>query len=216
MYEGIMHHLAVSLLGTLLLASGGYLIFGQTDVAPDPNKVIGGLLGGTGLVGFFLWWLMFYHLPSRDKQSKESMEAQQAQFHKTLTDKTQEHKQAQAAKDKQIEALIKTNHEEREIAMARLERLQASYVNLNANHIASMDTARREFAVTLDKGLEKVVNHCMEENQKQRDSWVYHFNNEIDAKIRKEVIKQLDNDGSTLSMEDQKLRHGKKDTGTGN
>lgn len=157
----------------------GWLLLSQS--AFDPGSAIGGSLTVLGPLGGFLYWVMFHYIPTRDKQFQTVLDA----------------------KDQQTATLIKEYREDRAAKDAAMERMQASYANLNTLHLAAADTTRREFTIALKDTTTQIVNHCAEETERLRDSWVRSLDKEIKIKVHEEVKKQIENDGTTLPIDDK-------------
>lgn len=80
-------------------------------LADDAVTNIAGLPGGAGwvgagLLGSVLGWMFFIHLPSKDKQLKELIDAKDAQLKDLLTDKDMQIKGIITDKDTQINVLL--------------------------------------------------------------------------------------------------------------
>lgn len=85
-----------------------FLLFLLAQSSLDPLAGASGWVG-TGLLGAVLSWLLFVHLPAKDKQLKELVDSQDVQL-KELLD----------AKDKMVEAIWKQQ-------WVNLERMESGY-----------------------------------------------------------------------------------------
>lgn len=115
---------------------------------PPPGDPISGGAGwvGAGLLGLVLGWLLLVHLPSKDKQLKELIDAQD--------------KQVGVLVEKFEKALADTRGEFRD-ALDRISERHERQVN------AMIDALRSEFAAVYDRAMVFATRHGLIEAPKQ-------------------------------------------------
>lgn len=126
----------------------------------DPTSAAAWASGGAAtLLGLILFWLAYYHLPAKDKQLVEFVQA----------------------KDKHITEVVNTFDN-------RVAAKDASILKLVDTTIVNCNEQRADFAASLDK----VVNHCAEENAKARDLWQRSIEPKIREVVNEENAKALE------------------------
>lgn len=119
-----------------------FLVTAAEGTKSTATETIAGGAGwvGAGLLGSVLAWLLFIHIPTKDKQAKEKDEL----FAKSVKDKDESHN-------------------------AMTERQQQRMEKLMLDHAASLEKADKERRQDFSEALSRSLEHCQRETAMLRD-----------------------------------------------
>ncbi len=157
--------------GRVVMASSLWLVsmLAQTETMPG---VPGSGWVGAGLLGAVLAWLMFKHLPDKDRQLKELVTLFQSQ----IIAKDNQLTLQLGEKDKQLEVKDTSLRAQLEKKDEQIDRVLDRRTEESKEMLKAFDMQVRQMHAENQTKLDKVIQHCKEETTKSNDAFMHDLN----------------------------------------